>query len=141
MFIVNAIQQLTDIQRHTLEHHTHLVCHEIDLSRGVPDMLFERNIIDIDDHDAIDDTERKKEKREKMMQILFDKENDDWIPHLIQILCETGHNNLVDDLRCFQNGQGGKPALLKKHKKNIYMIGNIADLKNTNTPYAHLAKV
>lgn len=61
-------------------------------------MLFERNIITIEEHDCVQGLETKPRKRRELMRILLDRQDTTWIPSFINVLRLTGHETMLDYL-------------------------------------------
>ena len=75
----------------------------------VLDMLFERQIITIDEHDEIQRKSTKPEKRRTLLSLLLGRPSTNWLVGFIRVLNNTGHINLLERLRQRQhvrNGQG-----------------------------------
>lgn len=88
-----------EFTKEILQQNESFICEELNLNRGVQDMLFEFEIISIEDHDVIDNQPRRTEKRKLIVELLFRKENIDWIPGFIQILFITGHTHVLEYIR------------------------------------------
>ncbi|VDI59721.1 Hypothetical predicted protein [Mytilus galloprovincialis] len=80
-----------------IEQHLEYVCQNLQVS-ATQDMLFERNIITIDEHDCVQGLETKSRKRRELMKILLDRADTTWIPSYINVLRLTGHETMLDYL-------------------------------------------
>lgn len=80
-----------------IEQHLEYVCQNLQVS-ATQDMLFERNIITIDEHDCVQGLETKSRKRRELMKILLDRADTTWIPSFINVLRLTGHETMLDYL-------------------------------------------
>lgn len=88
-----------EFTKEILQQNASYICEELNLNRGVQDMLFEYEIISIEDHDVIDNQPRRTEKRKLLIELLLRKENIDWIPGFMQIMFITGHTHVLENIR------------------------------------------
>ena len=73
----------------------------------VLDMLFERQIITIDEHDEVQRNVTKLAKRRTLLSLLLSRPDTNWLSGFIRVLYNTGHINLLERLRQHvSNGQG-----------------------------------
>ena len=73
----------------------------------VLDMLFERQLITIDEHDGVQREVIKSEKRRTLLSLLLSRPDTNWLFDFIRVLENTGHGNLLKHLRRHvSNGQG-----------------------------------
>lgn len=70
-------------------------------------MLFEFDIISIDEHDEIDKQKSRPQKRKLLVELLLRKENNEQIPDFIQLLYVTGHAHILENIRSQLNRNKG----------------------------------
>jgi len=95
----------------------------------VLDMLFERQIITIDEHDEVQRQATKPEKRRILLSLLLSRPNTNWLFGFIRVLKNTGHIILLERLRQHvSNGQGkyssplGTCNKIEKQKQKYHTV-------------------
>ena len=88
----------------------------------VLDMLFERQIITIDEHDGVQKKVTKPEKRRTLLSLLLSRSDTNWLSGFIRVLHNTGHINLLERLRQHGSNDQGKYSspLGNKIEKQTY---------------------
>jgi hypothetical protein len=74
----------------------------------VLDMLFERQLITIDEHDGVQRKVTKLEKRRTLLSLLLSRPDTNWLFGFIRVLHNTGHINLLERLRQHVSNDQGK---------------------------------
>lgn len=78
--------------------HRQFVCRNLQVTLTL-DMLFERFMITIDEHDLVQEKESKPSKRQELMRILLDRPETTWISGFISVLRLTGHDTMLKQLQ------------------------------------------
>ena len=74
----------------------------------VLDMLFERQIITINEHDEVQEKITKPEKRRLILSLLLSRPNTNWLFGFIRVLKNTGHIDILERLRQHVSNCQGK---------------------------------
>ena len=98
-----------------------------DLEIGIVlDMLFERQIITIDEHDGVQRKVIKPEKRRTLLSLLLSRPDTNWLFGFIRVLHNTGHINLLERL---SNDQGKYSSPLgnkiEKQKQTYHTVRRV----------------
>lgn len=80
-----------------IKQHLEYICKNLQVITTL-DLLLERSIISIDEHDLVQNKETKSSKRKELMKILLDRPYTTWISNFITVLRLTGHDALLQQL-------------------------------------------
>lgn len=92
------------------------------------DMLLERGVLTIDEHDQVQRHKRRSNKRKELLSILFKKSNETWLPCFVKCLKLTGHDGLLTELRSRKRGhRGGTQVWAELPSQYVAHIENVED--------------
>ncbi|XP_052059164.1 uncharacterized protein LOC127699830 isoform X1 [Mytilus californianus] len=80
-----------------IKQHREYICKNLQVISTL-DLLFERSIISINEHDLVQNKETKSSKREELMKILLNRPDTTWISNFITVMRLTGHDAMFQQL-------------------------------------------
>lgn len=87
-----------------LQNETNYLSSQIKI-KDLLDMLFEKEVLTVEEHDEIQSHKRRPKMRKSLLSILFKKRNDIWLSRFIRCLMLTNHEGMLITLRSRASSQ------------------------------------